>query len=62
MGARRGYEARRRGAEHELEHLAALPAHDQSPSLFVHGEHDPTLEAAAKVGDACVRPDARDGS
>jgi hypothetical protein len=48
-------------AEHELEHLAPLPAHLKAPALLVHG-HRAGLEATAEVGDARRVADAGDGA
>jgi hypothetical protein len=57
VDARGGYEPRRRGAEHELEQLAALRANLEPPALLVHGDHRALLEAAAEMRDARFRPD-----
>jgi hypothetical protein len=62
LGAPGGDEPRRGGAEHELEHLPALAAHLQPPALFVYGQHDTSLEAAAEMGDPCLSADAGERS
>ena len=55
-------EASSRRAEHELEHLAPLPAHLKAPPLLEHGQHRGGLEAPAEVGDASPVADAGEGS
>src|SRR5262249_14163517 len=62
VGAARGDEPRRGRAEDELAHLAGRIADLEAPALFPHREHDPLLEAAAKVRDPRPRADAGDGS
>ncbi len=59
MGTVRRDEPSGRGAEHELEQLAALAAHLQTPALLVDGEHGAELEATAEVRDARGSADAR---
>ena len=60
MRARCVDEARGRGVEHELEHLAPLAAHLQPAPVFVNGEHDAVLEGAAEVRDARAGTHARE--
>ena len=51
------HEPRGRGAEHELEKLAALGANLQPPALLVHRDHRAMFKAAAEMRDARFRPD-----
>jgi hypothetical protein len=62
MRATGGDESGRRGAEHELEHLSALPSHLQPPAVFVNRDHGAKLEAAAEMRDARVSADVWKGS
>jgi hypothetical protein len=50
------------GAEHELQHLPALAANLEAPSLLVNRQHRAPLEAAAEVGDPCRGTDPGDWS
>jgi hypothetical protein len=54
-----GDEPRRRGIEHELQHLSSLAAHLQPAPVLVHRQHNSPLEATAEVGDARLRANTR---
>lgn len=62
MGAGGRDEARRGGAEHELEQLPVLAAHLKAAALVEHREHHAGFGAAAEVNDAGGRADVRERS